>query len=75
MVKVLIIEAYPHVGESISISVVDYFIKKYREFNPADEVVIHDLYAEKVPALNESVGASAKWWIIINRGTKDARNS
>ena len=54
MTKVLVIKAHPHAEDSISISVADYFIKKYRELHPDDEIITHDLYAEKVPPLNDT---------------------
>ena len=34
MAKVLMIKAHPHVEESISISVGDYFIKEYQKLHP-----------------------------------------
>lgn len=53
MAKVLMIKAHPHVEESISISVGDYFIKEYQKLHPEDEIIIHDLFSEKVPPLND----------------------
>lgn len=53
MAKVLMIKAHPHVEESISISVSDYFIEEYQKLHPEDEIIIHDLFSEKVPPLND----------------------
>ena len=54
MAKVLVIKAHPHVEDSVSISVADYFIKKYQKLHPDDEIITHDLYAEEVPPLNDT---------------------
>lgn len=54
MSKVLVIKAHPHVEESVSISVADHFIEKYQKLHPEDEIIIHDLYTEKVPPLNDT---------------------
>lgn len=60
MTKVLMIKAHPHTEESISISVGDYFIKKYKELNPEDEIIVRDLYAEKIPPLNDKTMSAWK---------------
>lgn len=54
MVKVLVIEAHPHVTDSVSISIAKNFIQKYSALHPDDEIFIRDLYAEKIPALDDS---------------------
>lgn len=54
------IKAHPHVEESVSISVADHFMEKYQKLHPEDEIIIHDLYAEKVPPLNDTTMAAWK---------------
>lgn len=53
MAKLLVIEAHPHIEDSMSVSVAEDFIRKYRSLHPSDDIEIRDLYAEKVPALND----------------------
>lgn len=60
MAKLLVIEAHPHVEDSVSISVAEHFIQKYRSLHPDDEIATRDLYAEKVPALDDSTMSAWK---------------
>ena len=54
MTKVLVIQAHPHVENSLSLTVGNKFIEDYKEAHPEDEVIVRDLFTqESVPALND----------------------
>lgn len=53
MTKVLVIQAHPHIDNSLSLTVGKEFVEDYKKSHPNDEVVIRDLFTEEgVPALN-----------------------
>lgn len=54
MTKVLVIQAHPHIHNSLSLTVGDEFIKSYKKAHPDDEIIMRDLYAgDGVPPLND----------------------
>jgi len=54
MTTLLVIQAHPHIPDSLSLTVGERFVDTYRQTHPADRVIIRDLYAETgVPPLND----------------------
>lgn len=54
MTQVLVIQAHPHIENSLSLTVGEAFIDKYRQTHPNDEIITRDLYAaDGVPAMND----------------------
>lgn len=54
MTTLLVIQAHPHIENSLSLTVGKRFIDSYKKANPNDKVIIRDLYAaEGVPPLND----------------------
>lgn len=50
----LVIQAHPHIDNSLSLAVGKQFIDSYRESHPEDQIIIRDLYADGgVPPLND----------------------
>ena len=50
MSKVLIIQAHPHIDNSLSLTVGNKFIEEYKKNNPNDTIILRDLYdKEGVP--------------------------
>ncbi|XOW21074.1 NAD(P)H-dependent oxidoreductase [Lactococcus cremoris] len=55
MTTLLIVLAHPHTDDfSWSLSTTEKFKEAYRQTNPSDKIIIRDLFAEKVPACNET---------------------
>ncbi|MFV0559802.1 MAG: NAD(P)H-dependent oxidoreductase [Enterococcus sp.] len=53
MSKVLVIQAHPHVENSLSLAVGKEFIESYKKSHPSDTIIIRDLFTkEGVPPLN-----------------------
>lgn len=62
MSTLLVVQAHPHVENSLSLTVGKQFIKTYRASHPDDKVIIRDLYAgEGVPQLNDVTKLTAKY--------------
>ncbi|WP_268913621.1 FMN-dependent NADH-azoreductase [Lentilactobacillus sp. SPB1-3] len=53
MTKLLVIQAHPHIDNSLSLAVGDKFVESYRESHPHDEVIVRDLFDGPVPPLND----------------------
>ncbi|MGN1272798.1 MAG: FMN-dependent NADH-azoreductase [Lactobacillus sp.] len=54
MSTVLVIQAHPHIENSLSLTVGKKFIDSYKASHPNDKIIIRDLYAkEGVPPLND----------------------
>lgn len=54
MSTLLVIQAHPHIENSLSLTVGKQFVDTYKETHPKDKVIIRDLYAkEGVPPLND----------------------
>lgn len=54
MTTLLVIQAHPHIENSLSLTVGKQFIDSYKKANPNDKVIIRDLYAaEGVAPLND----------------------
>ncbi|MBD5429551.1 NAD(P)H-dependent oxidoreductase [Lactobacillus sp.] len=61
MSKVLIIQAHPHIDNSLSLTVGNKFIEEYKKNNPNDTIILRDLYdKEGVPPLNDVTMAAWK---------------
>ncbi len=54
MSTLLVIQAHPHIENSLSLTVGKQFIDSYRSSHPDDQIIIRDLYDnEGVPPLND----------------------
>lgn len=53
MTKLLVIQAHPHIDNSLSLTVGKQFIKSYKQSHPQDEVIVRDLFDGSVPPLND----------------------
>ncbi|WP_267202331.1 FMN-dependent NADH-azoreductase [Limosilactobacillus kribbianus] len=54
MSTLLVIQAHPHIENSLSLTVGEQFVKSYQQAHPDDNIIIRDLYAkEGVPPLND----------------------
>lgn len=71
MTTLLIVLAHPHTDDfSWSLSTTEKFKEAYRQTNPSDKIIIRDLFAEKVPALDNETFATWK----RNKYTPDLLN-
>jgi len=59
MTKLLVIQAHPHIDNSLSLAVGNRFIESYKRSHPQDEVVVRDLFDGPVPPLND--GTMGAW--------------
>lgn len=54
MSTVLVVQAHPHIENSLSLTVGKQFVDSYRQSHPDDQVIIRDLYAKGgIPPLND----------------------
>lgn len=59
MSKLLVIQAHPHMENSLSLTVGTEFVEAYRQAHPADQIIIRDLFTSAgVPALNNQTIAA-----------------
>ena len=71
MTTLLIVLAHPHTDDfSWSLATTEKFKEAYRQTNPSDKIIIRDLFAEKVPALDNETFAAWK----RNKYTPDLLN-
>lgn len=54
MTKVLVIQAHPHVSNSVSLTIGDQFVTSYRNSHPNDEIIVRDLFNNGVPPLDDT---------------------
>ena len=63
MSKVLYLQCSPRLERSHSIAVADAFVDEYRKANPADEVIVENIFAMNLPSF-DSVEVNAKYTIL-----------